>query len=952
MKQRIRNLAFLCLSLLFSSQLYAQSGSLQGTITDVTSGETLPGVNVYLVELQRGAATNVDGNYQIEALPERQYTVRVTFVGYKQFQTTVTVDGNTRLDIQLREDLIGLDEIVVTGQGGGGVQSKRLSTTVQTISAKNLESIPAKDLGQILQANLPTSQIRTSSGQPGTTPLIRGRGLNSALTSTTPVIYIDGVRVDNTTGPNLGIATGGALSSAINDIPIENIERIEVLKGGAATTLYGSDAANGVIQIFTKSGVQGATRLNFESRIGAIRPTKDFLKYDETADLLFRTGLTQEYILTGSGGNDTFTYSFAGSLSDNDGIRKENINNQVRHNLRATVGAQINDIVSYRGSLGFTSNEFGRDNNANSSFGLFSALESTSYGILDELDASGLADVQEQIDAVAENIDFLEDTKRFQTSHELNFNIMEGLSAKAVVGIDNIATRQRQIQTNAYLIALGAAAPGTSDQGNIQLFERDFLGITIEGNAQYQRDFGDFSTITVVGGQLFRTDDRQINAIASEVPDGVKTLNSAADVSTVDFRRTVANYGVYANENLGYRDKYFIEFGLRADGNTAFGEETGIQYYPKVGASYVLSAEPFFRDNIPTSVISNFKIRGNIGKAGNFPTPFSNVVLADIDPFLGTQSLEFGTPGDTELKPEKSTTIEVGADLAFLNDRAIFEVTYYEAVTNDALFNARFAPSTGFLNALQNVGEIENKGWEISSRFVVLQKRDYGLRFNASVNTLDNVVKKSGGSPFNVGGFSFLGNFVEEGKPIGYFRGNQPVFSEDGTELLEVIPNAELGSSIPDYYGTLGLSFNYKNLDLNIRGDYQIGAEAVNTTEVLRFLRGDPAEGDYYPEAALGITNFFDLAGVWVNNADYLKVRLISLNYSIPTRFYDGIVRQIRVGASVTNPINIVSADFDPEVSGAALGGQGGGSEVGVGGFSYGTASPPRTFLGSISISF
>jgi len=938
-----------CLIVLLAGTVYAQSGSLQGTVTDASNGETIPGANIFLVEIQRGTATDADGNYSITGLPEREYTIRATFIGYKRFLTTVTVSGETELNIELGEDLVGLEEIVVTGQGGAGVQSRRLSTTVESINAKELEKMPAQNLSQILQANLASSQIRTSSGQPGTASLIRGRGVNSALTSTTPVIYVDGVRVDNTTGPSLGIATGGAQSSSINDIPIENIERIEVVKGGAATTLYGSDAANGVIQIFTKSGVRGATRFNFESKIGAIIPTKDFLKYDQTADLIFRNGLTQDYVLSGSGGREGLTFSFSGSLSDNDGFRTKEVNNQVRHNLRATVGADLNDVVAYRGSLGFTSNEFGRDNNANSSFGLFSGLESTRYGALDELDDSGLSALKDQMNTIAENIDFKEDTKRFQTSHELNFDLMEGWSAGVTVGLDNIATRQREIQTNAYLIALGFAAPGTSDQGTIQLFERDFLGVTIEANTQFQKEFGDFSSVSVFGGQLFRTDDRQLNAVASEVPDGIKTLNSAADVSTVDFRRTLANYGVFVQENLGFKDRYFIEFGIRGDGNTAFGEETGIQYYPKVGASYVISDEPFFRKTISASIISNFKIRANYGFAGNFPTPFSNVVLADIDPFLGQQSLEFGTPGDIELKPEKSETIEIGADLAFINDRAIVEFTYFNTLTKDALFNSRFASSTGFLSALQNVGEIENKGWELSTRFRILQKRDYGLRFNASINTLENTVIKSGGAPFNVGGFTFLGNFVEEGFPVGYFRGNQPVFSDDGS-LVEVIPNANLGNSLPEYYGTLGLSANYKDLSLTITSDYQIGAEAVNTSEVLRFLRGDP-DDNLYPDGAAG-QNFFDLAGLWVQNADYLKVRLISIDYNLPASLYEGIVRQISVGASVTNPFNFVKSDFDPEVSGAALGGQGGGSEVGVGGFVYGTASSPRTFLGKVRITF
>ncbi|MBO6581315.1 MAG: TonB-dependent receptor plug domain-containing protein, partial [Thalassospira sp.] len=368
------------------------------------------------------------GNYTVSAVPNGTYNVRVTYIGYLRQDLTVTVDGETNLDIYLEEDIAGLEEIIVTGQGQA-IDKKRLSTTVDVISAKDLEAIPAQRLDQVLQANLPNSQIRLSSGQPGTASLIRGRGINSALTSTTPVIYVDGVRVDNSTGAAQDIGTGGAQSSAVADIPLENIERIEVIKGGAATTLYGADAANGVIQIFTKKGVRGASQFSFESNIGITKGTEDFLFFDNTAEILYETGTYQEYKLSASGGNDNVTYSFGGSMLDDDGFRPNN--GQVRHNLRTTVNAQLNDVVTYTGSLGFTSSEFQRDNNANSSFGSFSSLESARFGDVDALDAAAFDALDDQIATIQSNVDFTENNKRFQTSHSMNFNIMEGLAAKA-----------------------------------------------------------------------------------------------------------------------------------------------------------------------------------------------------------------------------------------------------------------------------------------------------------------------------------------------------------------------------------------------------------------------------------------------------------------------------------------------------------------------------------------
>lgn len=652
----------------------------------------------------------------------------------------------------------------------------------------------------------------------------------------------------------------------------------------------------------------------------------------------------QEYKLSTSGGNDNITYSFGGSMMDNDGFRPNT--GQVRHNLRTTVSAFVNDVVTYTGSLGFSSSEFSRDNNANSSFGSFSSLEGARFGDVDALDDAAFDALDDMIGDIQDNVDFREDNKRFQTSHNFQFDIMEGLNAKVVIGADNRASRQRQIQTNAYLIALGAVAPGTNDQGGITLFERDYLGLTIEGNVQYQKDFENISTITVVGGQMFRTDDRQVRLVGNNVSDGVKSLGSAATQSFTDFRRTVANYGFFFQENIGFMDKYFVEFGARIDDNTAFGEEVDPQLFPKVGVSYSLSSEGFFQDMVPQEILSNVKIRANYGEAGNFPTPFANQTLANIGSFNGGSSFEFGTPGDPNLKPERSKTYEAGIDLGFWNNRANLEFTVYQTTTEDALFNSNNAPSTGRGASLQNVGEIENNGWELSSRVQVLQARDYSLSLRASINSFTNEVTASGGAPFNVGGFSFLGSWVEEGKPIGYFRGNNPVFDDAGN-LVEIIPNDDLGSTIPDFFGSFGANFNYKALAFSISGDYQSGGNIVNTTEVLKFIRGVP--DDRYPAGAGN--NFFNLAGIWVEDASYVKIRLITLDYTLPTEWYSGIVRSINVGASAVNPFNFVANNVDPEVSGAGNGGQG-ATEVGAGGFVYGTESQPRQFLGTIKINF
>ena len=939
-------LTVLTMVLLTSQFAIAQTGTLSGTVTDERTGETLPGVNIFVQQLERGAASNIDGNFTIENIPYGSYNLRVTLVGYRTATREVEISSaNTELNIQLNEDVLGLQEVIVTGQGSG-VERQRLSSNVTSISARQIDRLPTVQLDQLLQGNIPNSQIRASSGSPGQASLIRGRGVVSALTSTTPVIYIDGVRVDNTTNFNLNRSTGGAQSSAIADIPIENIERIEFVSGGAATTQFGSDAANGVIQIFTKSGVQGRSEFSFQTSVGAEFATRDFLRYERSGDILFSPGATQEYRLTASGGTDTFTYSFSGSMRGSEGVIQPGGDNAVRHNVRGSFSADLSPTVRYTGTFGFTSHEFSRNISANFSGSIFD-VETGAFGNPEEWTDEEFESNRTFIRNYIGLQDISEDVKRFQTSQTMNFRFTEDLTARAVIGLDFRNSNQFFRETNAYLIARGFEPEGTTDQGNFTQTDRNFLGLTLEASARHEASINDFSFITNVGGQFFRNDDLQTSIFSSGLPDGSRNAQTGQDRTGSNFERTVANYGLYALENIGYRDTYFLELGIRADQNTAFGAEVATQVYPKIGLIYNISNESFFQDLVSSRYISSLRLRGNLGYAGNFPTPFSNEVLAGVGGYRGASFIDFGTPGDVNLKPERTKTFEIGGDIAFYNDRFNFEVTYFESETRDALFNAPFARSVGLGTALQNLGIIKNSGVEVAGNFNVLRTRDANVNLRASFNTLTNEVVDNGDSaPFVIGGFSFLGSYVDEGFPVGYFRGNRMVFDDAGN-VSEIIPNDNLGSPLPDYFGNIGLNADYRGLTLTVTADWQLGAQAVWPDELLRFFSGLGDERtDPVPDGA----SFFDFANLYVEDADFLKVRLISLNYSVPTRYTAGFFRRVSVGATVTNPLNFTSTSFDPEVTGAGIAqGQGG---VGVGGFSYRQLSANRQVYGTVRIDF
>lgn len=947
----ILGLAFFS-SLPFLPGAHAQ-GTVQGTVIEGTSELPIPGANVFLKETGQGTATNVEGFYQITDVEPGVYTLTVSFIGFRRYQTEIRLDAGETIveDIELIEDRLGLEEVVVTGQGAA-VETRRLSTTIEVITPRQIEQTPATRIDELLQAQLPGSQVRFTSGQPGTASMIRSRGVLSALSATTPVIYIDGVRVDNlNTAAALGIDTGGAQSSAIPDIPLENIERIEFTKGGAATTLYGSDAANGVLQIFTKRGLPGRTNLTYETTLGWMQGTKDFLFYEETADILYEPGLVQQHRLSGSGGIEDFTFSFSGMMYEDNGFRLGN--EDIRYGFRTGVAGALSPATRYTGSLAFSSNRFTRDYNANTSWAQFGNLEGGSFGDLSELG-------EEELDATAEFVreavrltDIEGDVKRFQSSHNIEINPHPTLTGRFTAGIDYRVAEEQNVTSRGFLQQIGSASLPFMERST-----RRFLGLTLEATGQHQADVGDFSFVTTFGGQVFRDEDKQTYVSAENIAEGTTSINNAASQDASDFQRIVANYGFYLVENIGVMDRFFLEGGVRIDGNSAFGEEIGAVVYPKVGVAYSISDEPFFRQNVGLGggILSSLKLRANLGFAGNFPTPFANLREVETAPLLGSTAVTFGPFGNTDLRPEKVRTWEVGGDLSLFNELATLEVTYYNARTFDALFDVRFAPSAGRFEQLANVGEILNKGWEINSQFFPISTRNLDVRLGASLNTLDNeVVSMGGAAPFSIGGFTFLGQWIVEGFPVGMLRGAQPTFDEEAN-VVDIERNAFLGSPLPDVYGNVSLNLTFRNrLRFTTVADYQWGGQGVATDDVLRFFSGlqDP---DRFPTdeeggiPALTQATFFDLAGVFVEDTDYFKVRLISLSYTVPEQYFPlPDLRTLEVGFRIVNPFNWASSTFDPEITGANATAQGG---VNVGAFGFGTESPPRQFLLNVRVGF
>ncbi|MFM8534117.1 MAG: TonB-dependent receptor domain-containing protein, partial [Acidimicrobiia bacterium] len=796
--------------------------------------------------------------------------------------------------------------------------------------------------------------------------------ITSVSNNSTPVIYVDGVRMDNLNtiaalGMNVsGNRSQGAATSALADLPLDHIVRIEFIPGGAATTLYGSDAANGVIQVFTKRGTAGATKGFFETRLGYDTPQTQFHFFDRTRDLLYRNGYTQTYSAGIEGGNNTITYSFSGNARASESHRVYGDNKAF--GFRNAISANIGSKAKYAGT--FSSNETDsprfRTGNAGgyTSLWVLEAGRSSAFGFNNDIDALN-ADEYAKLKTFVGDGERLQDnrvfTRAFQTSHRFDFDPIPSIKTNATFGLNNRFSKERAIVTNQFQIATRAFPAGTTDRGTISNFERNFTGFTFNLGAQHSAAIGsDLSIVTTVGAQLFRNDDVQVQYTATNVRDGQQTLQGAGVSQSTDLAYRVANYGIFGQTNISFREKYTMELGIRTDKNTAFGSNTGAQTYPKIGLVYALGAEEWFRKIVSEEIVSDVRLRSAYGVAGQFPQPFANDRTIAINSFNGQQAATFGQPGNVNLRPERTGTFEFGADLAFFENRATLGFGGYSSLTTDALITAPPAPSTGEASQVTNVGEISNKGLEIRGTATPFSGKTLRLSLNGSYNTLTNkVVNLRGTPPFPISGYgaSTVKGMVQEGYPVGFLRGANAIFDASG-RITEIKMLQYLGKPIPDKFGNFGATLGVgSRLNISASADYQFGAQAQSFDKAFRYLYGVPRTENYVPAAALAQAPYNgsraaiwqQTMNLWVENTDYVAFRTLAADYRIPEKFLPRGAKDMRASFTVVNPWRWASSSFDPEIDLSSATTQGGAA---VGGFNYATDGNPRSFLLTLRFGF
>lgn len=872
-----------------------ERGSITGILTDQDTGQPLVNAQVSVVGTRLGTMTNQQGRYLLTGVEAGSHQVRINLIGYSQAMQQVTVQaGQTAtVDFTLAVTAIGLDELVVTATGQ---QQRRRETgnAVSTVNMEHVELAPVTSAAQMLQGRVAGATIMQSAGATGAGSRIRIRGANSISLSNAPLLIIDGVRVESSES-SLGFGVGGQAPSRLNDLSTEDIESIEILKGPAAAALYGTAAANGVIQVTTKRGRVGKSDFRVWTEYGTLRRTGAFpdnvialgnvvnaadsswvdrcdnmrlaIGANPTGNQVGCTGVTERFRFNPlensatspfrngarktvgasiSGGTEGTTYYISSSHEDETGVMPDNGLERIR--FQANTTGQFGEKLTIGTNISYLNSKLQLSQSDNALYGITGmGLYGSALPKNVELNEGYTADPGLFYDWKT-----YQDYSRIQGSVRADYRPLTWLSLNGTAGLDRYARedRNRVPRTNAY----GPLYGDIYENGFIQNYTYDIWDLTTNASATATFNVKpDLVSTTAVGTQYLRENLHQIYAFGAGLTPGVETSLGGA---TTDFEAGEANtlnatVSAYVQQQFGWRDRVFLNAALRGDQNSSFGSNTAWIWYPSVSGSWVISEESFFPE---VAALSNFRLRAAYGQSGLRPGP-SDAIQA-----FGTQvatlaaadvsAITFNLIGNPDLRPERSSEWEFGFESGFLDGRLGLEATYFSKTSRDALVSKPLPPSLGSAGSrFENIGRVDNRGlelalnaqpvrganlqWDVNLAGSFIENKLVDLGVDASGNALPDIVLGIGNTQRHKEGYA-LGSYFHF-PIIGYADAN-------GDGLLapsEVQVNADtvvhLGSPMPKREFSLNTGLSFREwLRVGAMVDYKGGHKLLNATNAWR----------------------------------------------------------------------------------------------------------------------
>jgi TonB-linked SusC/RagA family outer membrane protein len=892
----------------------ARTGMVRGRVTE-PSGRPVDAAQVLVPGSNRVTRADSRGIYRLGGLPSGTYIVRAQQLGFAAQSRSVTLapGDTTVVDFELRPSALSLEAVVVTGTAAES-RRKEVGNAMATIGSRELENSPVKNTQDILGARAPGITVLTNSGQPGAGGTIRLRGTNSVTQGNNPIIYVDGIRIYSDANP---ITPGARQStSAFNDIKAEDIDHVEVVKGAAATTLYGTEASGGVIQVFTKKGTQAAPEWSLGVGVGANKmghlgssedPTGVFVNQCSGSNLKdaqgntwidptcpasgswLRTGAVQQHSISVRGGAQPTTYFISGNYSAEDGVIPTS--SAKSESARGNFSFAPTPSLVFAFNSAYTRNEIQFIPDGNNAYGFMLNVGRGSVGNF----KGGKGECASITITCVTNGYLLDQQATNSAEHFISGLTMSwsptvAFTNRIALGYDYNNTDSQDIIPFGYI---------NVPLGRIDKSDWNHTKLSLDYAGSYEHTVMGLASTSSWGGQLFDDRDKLIGMTGNDFSGpGDPTLGSAARVTVGTVSRPrVVNAGLFLQQMFGWRDRLFLTGGFRVDGNSAFGSGFGLQPYPKISAAYVLSEEPFW----PKSIVSTMKLRSALGFSGKAPGAFDAV--RTWDPIAADKGKPGFTPaqiGNPKLGPERTREVELGFDAGVFDDRLSFEATYFNARTLEALIGVIYPPSGGFTRPqLENVGTLENRGLEMQLSGDIFRSTNLEWSGRLSYTKMSNNAVDLGGRIISMGSSVY----VREGYPVPSYFGNR-VTNPDAFAA----PVIETGSFLGNAYANklIGLSTTFKifrNVSFDVLGEYQGGGMLGNFVGYQNENRGVwyPCYGTQQKLRAAAAGDASALSSVtalqrakcaidptkissdyWVQATDFFKVRSASLSWKLP----------------------------------------------------------------------
>lgn len=883
--------------LLLSASVAGAQGIITGRVLAQGTNEPLADARVLLVGTSFFTLVNGEGRYTIRNVPTGTAEVRVLRVGYaEQKKSVVVANGQTAtLDFQLNAVAIRLVEVVTTATGTE--RSVTQGNSIAQVDAAELtKTKPVETITDLLTARAPGVQVMPNN-MTGGNSRVRIRGMSSLSLSNDPIYIIDGMRMTSDNASS-SIGIGGTIFSRVGDINPQDIENVEIVKGPSAATLYGTDAANGVIVITTKRGHAGKARWTSFVENGVITDHNNY----PTAYTLFGhtpaaptvskqcflsqvasgacvtdsldsfnlwadpqttplgTGQRQQYGLSTSGGADALTYFVSGDYEKELGVltiptfdrqRLDSTGVNIlpewlrpnaleKQNIRVNLTSALSPTFDLQTSMGFIHLNQRLPQTDNNTTGLASSAYGGPGFRNNGLGSLGFPKNGYRAftpgDIFQETVN--QQINRFLGSMNANWRPKSWMANRANIGVDYASRIDTDLCRN----------------GNCSDFGTDRLGFAVDNRTNIRNFSVDLASTetfqptatvnsrTTFGAQYINYDFDRNGANGTQLTPGTVTPVGGAIPGVTASTILQKTLGLFAEEALAFRDRLFLTGAVRTDQNSAFGTNFQKVFYPKLSASYVISDESFFPK---VGMLDQLRLRATYGAAGTQPGPndatrFFAPVTVNVDKTdVGGAILSAG--GNPDLKPERATEFETGFDAKMLDSRINLELTYYSKLTKDALIQRILPPSAGVSTSrLENLGSVKNAGVEALVNAQVVQNRRFGWDMTFAASSNDNKLVSLGPVP------PIIGTLIQQragyplnswwSVPITGFADKNGDGILDPTEVTVGDTAVFLGRSAPKYELSLNNGFDLFNRSIRISTlfDYKGGYLGDNDTQRIR----------------------------------------------------------------------------------------------------------------------